>query len=311
VVGVSIVGYLARAAACIWVEPRLAPKLSLFSRDVTKDLFSFGIWFSLLNFFRSATPNIAPFVIGHTLGAAPVTTFTIPRMLTGYANWVMVSATQVMAPKAAVYHFGDNPAAQRTLFIEGSRYNWSFTLFFLGGAVFLGYPLLSLWQSTPQQAEYRLLLILMAGELIPLSQWVAYYTVVSMGRHRRLAELVLAEAVAVLILAYTLSLWWGLEGAAAAVAICGFVFRGLFQLAYGCRLVGVTIGEYSRLVLAPFALMALPPFAAMAVISTWFSPTTWLQLFAAGVVYAAIFWPCMAYQLGLIPVGRLRPRRSP
>jgi O-antigen/teichoic acid export membrane protein len=309
VVGVSIAGYIARALACVWVEPRLAPRLSLFSRAITKDVFSFGVWFSLLNFFRSAGPNIAPFVIGHTLGAAPVTTFTIPRMLIGYSNWVMVSATQVIAPKAAVYHFGDNPGAQRALFIEASRYNWSFALFFLGGAIFLGYPLLSLWQSAPQQVEYRLLLILMVGEVIPLSQWVTYYTVVSMGRHRRLAELVLAEAAAILILAYTLSLWWGLEGAAAAVAICGLIFRGLLQLTYGCRLVGVSVAAYGRL-LAPIALTALLPFAAMALLSKWFSPTSWPQLFAVGALYAALFWPCMAYPLGLISPRMWHPRRS-
>src|SRR4051812_27355160 len=64
VVGVSIAGYAARIAMCWWVEPRLAPKLSLFLRAVASELFVFGIWFSLLNFFRAVTPNLAPFVIG-------------------------------------------------------------------------------------------------------------------------------------------------------------------------------------------------------------------------------------------------------
>ena len=311
VVGVSVAGYVARIAACFWIEPRLRPRLSLFSRAITKDVFSFGAWFSVLTFFRSATPNIAPFVVGHTLGAAPVTTFTIPRLLVGYTTWVMVSATQVAAPKAAVHHFGENRSAQQALFIEGSRYNWAFTLFFLGGAIFLGYPLLSLWQSSPQPEEYRLLLILMAGELIPLSQWVTYYTAVSMGQHRRLAEFALAEAITIVILAYAFSRWWGLEGAAAAVAISAFIFRGILQVVYGCRLVGTPVARYMRLVFVPVAIAALPPFAAVGALAAWLKPISWLELFVAGGVYAGLFSLVMAWQLGLIPTRVFRLRRHP
>jgi O-antigen/teichoic acid export membrane protein len=310
VVGVSVAGYIARAAACFWIEPRLRLRPQLFSRAIAKDAFSFGIWFSLLTFFRSVTPNIAPFVIGHTLGAAPVTTFTIPRMLVSYSSSVMVSATQVAAPKAAVYHFGKNPTAQQALFIQGSRYNWAFTLFFLGGAIFLGYPLLSLWQSAPQPDEYRLLLILMAGELIPLSQWVTYYTAVSMGRHRRLAEFALAEAITIVILAYAFSRWWGLEGAAVAVAISAFVFRGILQVAYGCRLTETPATRYARLVFVPLVVTSLPPFALVGVLAVWFRPISWLDLFVIGGAYTALFWSAMGWQLGLIPARIFERRRS-
>jgi O-antigen/teichoic acid export membrane protein len=311
VVAVSVAGYIARTAACFWIEPRLRLRPHLFSRVIAKDVFSFGIWFSLLTFFRSATPNIAPFVIGHALGAAPVTTFTIPRMLVGYSNWVTVSATQVAAPKAAVHHFGKDGIAQQALFIEASRYNWALTLFFLGGAVFLGYPLLSLWQSAPQPQEYRLLLILMVGELVPLSQWVTYYTAVSMGQHRRLAEFALAEAITIVILAYVFSRLWGLEGAAAAVAISAFVFRGILQAAYGCRLIGMSVTSYVRMVFVPLALASLTPFAVIAALAVWFSPISWLELFVIGGFYAGLFWPVMAWQLGLIPARVFKLRRSP
>ncbi len=310
VVGVSVAGYIARTAACFWIEPRLRLRPHLFSRAIAKDVFSFGIWFSLLMFFRSVTPNIAPFVIGHTLGAAPVTTFTIPRMLVSYSSSVMVSATQVAAPKAAVYHFGKNRSAQQALFVEGSRYNWAFTLFFFGGAIFLGYPLLSLWQSAPQPEEYRLLLILMVGELIPLSQWVTYYAAVSMGQHRRLAEFALAEAITIVILAYAFSRWWGLEGAAAAVAISACVFRGILQVGYGCRVIGTPVARYLRLVLVPLAIASLPPFAVIGVLAAWFKPVSWLELFVLSGAYAALFWSVMGWQLGLIPVRIFKPRGS-
>jgi O-antigen/teichoic acid export membrane protein len=222
-------------------------------------------------------------------------------MLVSYSTSVMVSATQVAAPKAAVYHFGKNKSAQQALFIEGSRYNWAFTLFFVGGAIFLGYPLLSLWQSAPQPEEYRLLLILMAGELIPLSQWVTYYAAVSMGQHRRLAEFALAEAITIVILAYAFSRWWGLEGAAAGVAISAFVFRGILQVAYGCRLIGTPVTRYVRLVFMPLAIASVLPFALIGALAAWFQPMSWLGLLVISGLYAALFWSVIGWQLGLLP----------
>jgi O-antigen/teichoic acid export membrane protein len=313
VVGVSIAGYAARIAMCWWVEPRLAPRPGLFSRTVASDLFVFGIWFSLLSFFRAITPNLAPFVIGHSLGARAVTTFTIPKMLTSYTTWLMISATQVAAPKAAVYHFGDNPQAQRELFITGGRYSWALTLFFLGGAVFLGFPLLSLWQSAPQPQEYRLLVILMLGEVIPLSQWITYNAILSMGKHRRLAIFGLFEAISIVLLAYVLGRLWGLEGVACAVAMTGFVFRGVLQVIYGCQLAGVSVLEYIRTVFVRILVVSAPAFAAMALLRVWITPDSWLLLFGVGAAYAGLFWSCMAFELdlGSLALFRLKRRARP
>jgi O-antigen/teichoic acid export membrane protein len=311
VVGVSIAGYAARIAMCWWVEPRLAPRPGLFSRAVAADLFVFGIWFSLLNFFRAVTPNLAPFVIGHSLGARAVTTFTIPKMLTHYTTWLMVSATQAAAPKAAVYHFGDNPQAQRELFVAGGRYSWALTLFFLGGAVFLGLPLLSLWQSARQPEEYRLLMILMLGEVIPLSQWITYNAILSMGKHRRLAMFGLCEAISILLLAYVLGRLWGLEGVACAVAVAGFVFRGVLQVGYGCQLAGLPVLDYIRAVFARIALASIPAYAAMALLRAWITPDSWLLLFAVGALYAALFWSCMAFVLDLGSLALFKLKRRP
>jgi O-antigen/teichoic acid export membrane protein len=293
VAGTSIAGYLVRLLVCFWLEPRLSVRPALFSRGVAREVFSFGVWFSMLGFFRQVMPNVASFVIGHSLGSAAVTTFTIPRLLVSYSNWVMVSATQVVAPKAAVYHFGQEDARQRQLFIEGSAYDWALTLFFVGGAVLLGYPLLSLWQSHPQPEEYHLLLILMLGETIPLSQWVTYYAVVGMGQHRRLALYAGLEAACILIIGLAAAHAGGLSGVALCVAAAGLVFRGVLQIQYGCRLIGLPVVDYLRAVYLRTTLIGALPIAALALLEAWFPATTWLQFLLAGAVYALLYWAFM------------------
>ena len=291
--GTSVAGYVIRTAVCWWVEPRLRIRFQFFSRQVLSEMFIFGIWFGLLSLTRSMLPNIAPFVIGSRLDLAAVTTYTIPRLLVSYTNWVMVSGTQALAPKAAVYHFASEPQKQQELFILGGRYTFALSLFILGGAVFFGYELLTLWQGSPQQQEYYLLIILMCGEVIPLSQWITYNLVVSMGAHRRLALLGVLEAATVLALAAALVGIQQLEGVALAVALSALAFRGLLQLYYGCQLVGLPVWRFVRLVFVPVIVFSIPAFALAALYKEAVTADSWLALFGSCVLYGAVYWLCM------------------
>jgi O-antigen/teichoic acid export membrane protein len=291
--GTSVSGYIIRTALCWRVEPRLRVQTGRFSRDVLRDMFGYGIWFGLLSLTRSLMPNVAPFVIGHALGPAPVTTFTIPRMLVSYTNWVMVSGTQALAPKAAVYHFASEEQKQRQLFVLGARYTFALSVFIFGGALFYGYDLLTLWQGSPQPQEYVLLIILICGEVIPLSQWITYNLIVSMGAHRPLAILGLVEAATVLVLAAVLVRTHQLEGAAIAVAISALVFRGFLQLAYGCRLIRLPIWRVVQLAYLPVVLASIPAFMLTALMKAVMSADSWTGWFGSGVIYGIIFSLCM------------------
>jgi O-antigen/teichoic acid export membrane protein len=288
--GTSIAGYVVRTALCWWAEPRLRLGLRNFSLPVLREMFVFGIWFGLLSLSRTLLPNVAPFVIGHTLGAGAVTTYTIPRLLTAYTNWMMVSVTTAVAPKAAAYHFASEQDKQQHLFLLGGRYTWALSLFVLGGAVLFGFEILNLWQGSPQPQEYRLLIILMAGEVIPLSQWITYNMIVSMGVHRRLALFGILEALGVLALSVLLVRVQGLEGVAVAVATAGLLFRGILQLSYGCRFVNVSPWRYVQSVFLPILLWALPAFLVVALYRIWVTPDTWMLLGVSAVFYAGVYW---------------------
>ena len=250
-------------------------------------------------------PNVASFVIGHMLGPAAVTTFTIPRLLVSYTNWVMVSATQVMAPKAAVYHFGEHTDHQKELFLIGGQYNWALTLFFVGGALLFGSPLLTLWQGGPQPTEYHLLLILMFGEAIPLSQWITYNAAVSMGRHRRLAVYGLVEALCILVLGAVAVKFAGLEGIAVVAAIAALTFRGVLQMDYGRRLIKVGLAEYVKTVFLSVTAISALPLVLTALTVWWVRPQTWLVFVAESAIYGALYWGCLA---GPLHFWRLKAR---
>jgi O-antigen/teichoic acid export membrane protein len=293
VAGTTVASYLVRAFVCWWLEPRLRLRLRLFSRPLVYEIFAFGFWFSLMIFSRAALPNVAPFVIGHGLGAAAVTTYTIPRMLVTYSSWITVSATQAVAPRAAVYHFGQEHEKQQELFLGGGRYACALSLFFVGGAVLLGLPLLNLWQGGVQRIEYDLLIVLILGEAIPMSQWITYNAIVSMGRHRRLALFGFAEGLTILVLSSAVIGRYGLFGVACAVALSALLFRGLLQWTYGCALVQVSLLRYARFVFLPIGLAALLAFGLFGLLRLWFVPETWFSFLLAGALYGALYWAIM------------------
>ena len=62
-----------------------------------------------------------------------------------------------------------------------------------------------------------LLLILLAGELLPMSQWLTFSTIFGMGKHRLLALYAILEGAATLALAFLFAPTWGLWGICLAV----------------------------------------------------------------------------------------------
>jgi hypothetical protein len=207
-----------------------------------------------------------------------------------YSGLLAQSVTQVVAPRAAAYHFGQQHAEQRALFLTGGRYSLAISLYIFGGFVAVGLPFLTLWQSGSQIEEYQLLLILGLGELLPLSQWATYSAIVGIGKHRRLALLALAEALFILVFSYLAAMHFGLAGAAWAVAASAFLFRGLFQCTYGCQLLGVSLTDYARQVALPILAPAGGAILGLLALRALFGLTSWAGLTLALVLYTLAFW---------------------
>jgi O-antigen/teichoic acid export membrane protein len=287
------------AVRCIlaWrVEPMLRLSLGRVSGKVARDILSFGGWYNVLNISRDVAPQIPPSVIGNALGTGAVTLFAIPRQLIGYSNWIVLSATQALAPRAALLHFGERRVEERATFLLGARYSFAFSLFILGGFVCLGSAFLDIWQPYLSKDAFSLLLILAAGEVLPMSQWMTYNTIIAKGQHRYLAILGIAECLVMLPALALAAYWFSIVGMAVTFAVIGFLFRGVLQLIYGCRLLQVGLVQYAGEVLLPAALAASTPVLAFWAFDMAAQPLTWPGFFGYGAIYAAIFF-CAAPML--------------
>ena len=289
IAGTGVAGGLIRILFCWRLQPGIELHWRHCSRQVLDEVSAFATWFTVLSASRSFSPNVPIFVIGYSLGAAAVTTFTIPRVLVIYAAGIITSAIVVIAPRVAILYFASRTAEQRDLFLAAGRFCMALSYYFAGGFLFFGLPFIRIWQPTmPGQEAYVLLLILLAGELLPMTQRSSYGTILNMGKHRRLALYGLAELGMLGVLAFVLVQPYGLIGVCVAAAISNFLFRGLLEWTYGCALVGISLTYYALTVFLPLTGAALGAFAFFW--SLGLSQWNWFELLMHGALYSVVYW---------------------
>ena len=287
---VTAVGATAKVIMAYRLDPDLKISPRFVRRDAAHSLLGYGVWYFLLSLARLITPQVSPVVIGAQLGPRLVTPLSVAARLTGYGNSILWAGTQVLTPVVTRLHAQESHDKQQIVFLEGGRWCASAVLFFVGLFVCVGGPFLNLWMgSSIAQTAYPLLVIISLGELLPMSQWVTYSLILGTGRHRELAFFFLLETVVVVCLALALARPYGLIGVCVAAAIPGTLFRGICQMIYACRIVGVPVTRYVNYVFVPAAAIAFIPATCLALLAAWHEPATWLELLAYGAVYGVMF----------------------
>ena len=280
----------AKGAVSVWLDPTLRATLGGVGRAAARDLMGYGVWYFLISASRTLTTQASPLVIGARLGIGLVTPFSLATRLVGYAGALIVAGSGVLTPVATAMHAEGGVDRQRRLMVQGGRCCLSLSLYFVGLFALLGRPLIAAWMGpTLAASSAPLLAILALGEALPMSQWITHGLILGMGRHRPLALANLAECVAAVALAFGLAGPFGLAGVCVAFAVPATLARGVFQLAYGCKLLGLSAGGYCRSVLPAGLGVALLPSLMLWVATTLAPPRSDGGLLLHGSAYTALF----------------------
>jgi O-antigen/teichoic acid export membrane protein len=288
--GVTLLASALKTVACYRMDPLLHVSPRNFRRFQARAILSLGGWMSVISWSKTLIPQIAPTLIGIRVGSSAVTTFSVARQLVAYSNIFANSATQVMAPRAVAAHATNSVVAQKQLFIEGGKFSYALSLFFCGGFFCLGLPFIHWWQHGLEDGAYYLLLILLLGESLPMSQWLTYSVLLGANRQGGLGLLALSEGL-VLVPLIVLLIWsHGVTGACIAVAMAGFLVRGVAQWLYGCKVIKVAPGAYARTVFLPVTIAAAVPVATL--YSTTLlvpTPSSFTHIILLGAAYALLY----------------------
>src|SRR5262249_49312860 len=134
-----------KAVLSFIIGPGLRLGFSYLSRDPVHSLFQYGSWFFVLSLVRQLTPQIGPLIIGSGLGLWFVTPYNIASRLVSYVTSILIAGTGVLTPVTTAYHANDKHREQKTLFVTGSKYCLTLSLFFLALLIIVGKAFIALW----------------------------------------------------------------------------------------------------------------------------------------------------------------------
>jgi O-antigen/teichoic acid export membrane protein len=285
---------IAKATLTFWGFPwlRLSPRL--VTSTAWRALFGYSIWLFLFSLSRSLYPQVSLLIIGSRLAVSSITPYSFASRLLQYAGMILIAATGVLTPVATGLHATGDLSRQRDLFRRGSSYCTGLALYFLLVFVFLGGPIITLWVGHDMPPAPLLLAILTAGEALPLAMFVAQSLVFAMGAHRPLALVSALELVGNFLLALLLVDTYGVVGVCVAMALLGFVCRGIVPALYGCHLLKVRPYDYGRDAIVPALGPALLAGLPLAGLTSWSYPHGWAQLLLYGTAFTLFYLLCFA-----------------
>lgn len=297
--GTTAASETAKLIASFRVDRELRMSVKLFRREQAGQLYGYGLWQFLLQIARQVSGQIGPLLIGWLVSVAAVTPFSLASRLINYSSQFMVAATGVLTPLATALHARDDGVRERQLFVEGGRWCTVFALYAGIGMLLLGKPLLILWvKGTIAASAAPVLMVLVAGELLPMSQWLTYSIILGKARHRAVALASLAEGVIAGVGGMIAARYWGTMGVCVVFAAAGVLCRGVFQIVYACRVIGVPVWKYVDVAILRPVLVALLPGAVLGVAVIWRSPASWLEFVVYGVGFSLIFGGTALWMLG-------------
>jgi O-antigen/teichoic acid export membrane protein len=223
-----------------------------------------------------------------------ITFFAIGFRLVEYAKNSLREVLTVLTPTISALDARGNQEGIRNLFVDCSRYALWLILPVWFGLLFLGRPFLCLWLDEEHAANsYPTLVILSLPLALAMTQVVSTRILYGIGRLRWLAWAAVFQAVANLGLSVLLVKPWGIEGVAWGTTVPNAIYF-VAVLFYVCRILGLSVGAYTRRALLTPLLVSIPLAVGWAVSVTWFPPASWAGFFATLVAGCAAYLPAAA-----------------
>lgn len=233
-----------RGGIAFIIVRRLYPELALrgagTTRDVVRQLLSFSLFSSLIQFSGMLIYYTDSLVIGAILPISLITYYAIAEMLIEYARQIVTALSRIVTPRASALHAeeGDAAAAEDILRIGAVATLVTVPIaltFLIRGASFI-----ELWMG-PEYAPRSspVLIVLAATVWLYGGRAIAAAGLMGLNRHRVLAAAIGAEAVANVGLSLALIGSMGIIGVALGTTIPSIVLSVGFLPWYFKRQLGV------------------------------------------------------------------------
>jgi len=233
-------------------------------------------------------------VIGAFLSSAAITYFSIGSRLVDYASEIVSSLAQIFAPMSSQSDATGDMDRLRKIFVGGNRACAMIIFPITAGFIILGKSVIAVWVGQRYvAASYPILLILLVPTTLMLAQATSSRVLFGMGKHGKLALVLLLEGAANLALSIVLVRPYGIIGDAIGTALPLTLTSLFFLPQHLCRVLGIRVRTFLKeAYLLPLALVS-PMVLVLLFIRHWYVAHNLWQLAIQALTGAAVYGLCL------------------
>ena len=284
---------LASYGAYAWTARRAFPELrirpSSFSRGLVRDVTTFSVYLFIIDVAIQIGFNLDNVVVGAALGTSAVAVYAVTLRLADYQRQLCNQFNGFLFPIVVRLRASGSQEALQTMLIEGTRIALVLVTGATIGVIGFGRPLLIRWMGAGFEAGAVPLYVLALTGIVLVGQGPLGNILLGTGRHRLVAFVSLAEAIANLALSVILVRRFGLLGVAVGTALPIAIANLLILLPAACRQVHVPLTRFLGLVLPAPLAGAVPAIAVCAALRIWFPPTSLPAIVGEGSVVGLVY----------------------
>lgn len=259
---VRILTYFVYRLNAYHVFPLLSIRPSLFLWSRVRELTSFSVYVSIIDWSNKLNYSIDAIVIGAFMSSAAVTLWTVPQRLAEMLQRLTNQLNGVLFPVVVDSDAGEKPERLRAIFIQGTRLSLVSVVPLAACLILLARPLIDAWMGPRFEESIIVTQILICVVAIRVGNATANTLLKGAGRHRLLAYSNAGAALANVALSLLWIRRYGLVGQAMGTLV-PVVATSVFVLwPAACRRVGVSVGDAFRRAVWP----TLWPLAVMAIV---------------------------------------------
>jgi O-antigen/teichoic acid export membrane protein len=236
----------------------IRPSLFLWSR--ARELTSFSVYVSLIDWSNKLNYSIDAIIIGAYMSSAAVTLWTVPQRLAEMLQRLTNQLNGVLFPVVVDSDEGRRPERLRAIFVQGTRLSLVSVVPLAAAMMLLAGPLIRAWVGPAFEGSIVVAQILVVVVAIRVGNATATTVLKGAGQHRLLAFTNLGAALANVALSLLWIRPYGLVGQAMGTLL-PVAFTSIFILwPAACHRVGLSVfGAFRQAVwptLWPLAIMA-------------------------------------------------------
>lgn len=269
------------------------------SKELSKELFGFSIWVTVVGIAQRLLINLAPTLLGVFSGTTQIAIFSIGIIMEGYV-WTFANALNgLFLPKvAALTSIHDNREEVTNLMIRVGRLQLIMVGLLFVGLICLGKEFIMLWMGPDFSESYLIVLFLILPSFFTLTQEIALTLLYVENEVKYKAILFISASIVSIVIGSLLIPTTGALGAAIGISIALFLFHVI-----GMNIVYVKIMKLNILLFFKecYLKMALPlglSFAAGWIIN-YYIPAPHFVLFGLKAVLLSLVYIFVMWFFGL------------